>query len=151
MFNVHQSSNLKQIWRTIPICIFWINGWKEKKACFEGKKMHVSRIKNSCLLSLYFWCYRHRVYSLDQYMDFLSLLEGDLMRWCFLMQIVFVLPCTILILFQNNIWPHEKIEVTRRLNGITLKMDGLWCLSVLLWYGCLFFLFMQICNSFCLS
>lgn len=135
-----------------PYASFGLMDGKKKRLALKEKRCMFLELRTLvCLYSLYFWCYRRRVYSLDQYMDFLSLLEGDLMRWCFLMQIVFVLPCTILILFQNNIWPHEKIKVTRRLNWITLKMDGLWCLSVLLWYGCLFFLFMQICNSFCLS
>lgn len=56
--------SLKQIWRTIPICIF------------EGKRLQIPRVKNECIKKLYFWCYSSTIDRMDQYLEFLHFL-GD--------------------------------------------------------------------------
>ncbi|KAG5617585.1 hypothetical protein H5410_017409 [Solanum commersonii] len=41
-------SRLKQIWKTIPLCISWTIWLERNKALFEGHRDHISRVKNKC-------------------------------------------------------------------------------------------------------
>lgn len=73
----HQKTHeaLKQIWRTIPLCIFWTIWLERNRACFDGQKDHIFRIKNECLHNLFLWCNSSVVDSIDHYMDFMELLR----------------------------------------------------------------------------
>ncbi|KAL3323213.1 hypothetical protein AABB24_040366, partial [Solanum stoloniferum] len=66
----HQRTHkmLKQIWRTIPLCIFWTSWLERNKACFDGQKDHISRVKNKCLHNLFCWCKSSFIDNIDQYM-----------------------------------------------------------------------------------
>lgn len=64
--------SLQQIWNTIPICIFWILWLERNRACFEGQRDHISRIKNKCLQNLFLWCKGSLIGSTNEYMDFLD-------------------------------------------------------------------------------
>lgn len=62
--------NLK-IWRTIPICVLR-TGWMERnKACFEGKRLQIARIKNKCIKNLFLRCSCNTLDRMDQYLGFL--------------------------------------------------------------------------------
>lgn len=63
---------MKQIWKTIPICILWTTWLEKNGACFEGNKVTYLEWKNQCLDNV-FLHNSSMLEIMDQYLDFLYL------------------------------------------------------------------------------
>lgn len=46
----------REIWRMVSICIPWTVWLERNKACFEGKIMPISEVKNKNIKNLFLWC-----------------------------------------------------------------------------------------------
>ena len=68
----------KQIWKSIPLCIFW-TVWKERnRLAFRGSVVNVQRLKNSFVCNLWNWA---KVYLGEEAFSLIGFLEWIASTW----------------------------------------------------------------------